>query len=87
MYIHTLMHPKDGQMNMLFPAAQYYLMITIQLTTVSINEIHYAMLYKQQELCENYICDWACENRAYLHIKFGLFFELQPTITCKMLQL
>ena len=27
------------------------------------------------------ICDWACENRAYLHTKFGLTFELQLTIS------
>ena len=27
------------------------------------------------------ICDQACENRAYLHTKFGLIFELQLTIS------
>ena len=27
------------------------------------------------------ICDWACENRAYLHTKFGLIFEIQLTIS------
>ena len=27
------------------------------------------------------ICDWACENRAYLHIKFSFIFELQLLIS------
>ena len=29
----------------------------------------------------DYICDQACENRAYLHTKFGLIFEFQLTIS------
>ena len=33
------------------------------------------------------ICDQACKNRAYLHIKFGLFFDLQLAITFTMLKL
>ena len=28
-----------------------------------------------------YICDQACENRAYQHTKFGLTFELQLTMS------
>ena len=32
-------------------------------------------------------CDWACENRAYLHTNFGLIFELQFTITFKLLKI
>ena len=27
------------------------------------------------------ICDWACEDRAYPHIKIGVFFELHLAIT------
>ena len=26
-------------------------------------------------------CDWACENRAYLHTKFSLIFKFQLTIS------
>ena len=33
------------------------------------------------------ICDWACKNRAYLHIKIGMFFELQLAITFKIIRL
>ena len=32
---------------------------------------------------KNRICDWACENRAYLHTNFGLIFEFWFTITFK----
>ena len=28
-----------------------------------------------------YICDWACENRAYLHTNFASFFKLQTDVT------
>ena len=31
-----------------------------------------------------HICDWACKNRAYLHMKFDLIFELQLTISFKV---
>ena len=30
------------------------------------------------------ICDQACENRAYLHMKFDLIFQLQLTISFKV---
>ena len=33
------------------------------------------------------ICDWACENRAYLHTNFGLIFEFQSAISFKVLKL
>ena len=33
------------------------------------------------------ICDQACENRAYLHLKFGLFFKIQLNITFTQLKL
>ena len=29
----------------------------------------------------NIICDRACENRAYLHAKFGLIIEIQLTVS------
>ena len=31
------------------------------------------------------MCDWACENRAYPHIKIGMFFELQLAITFELI--
>ena len=40
--------------------------------SVSIAEITYFGNEQQIKL----ICDWACKNRAYPHIKIGMFFEL-----------
>ena len=28
-----------------------------------------------------HICDWACENRAYLHTNFASFFKLHTDVT------
>ena len=33
-------------------------------------------MYKYTQISMGEYCDQACENKAYLHIKFGLFFEL-----------
>ena len=45
------------------------------------------MILNIQIIISKEICDWACENRAYLHIKIDMFFELQLAITSKLIQL
>ena len=41
----------------------------------------YQCVYLINLLLSVHICDWACKNRAYLHTKFGLIFELQLAIS------
>ena len=44
------------------------------------------MVYKYSKLYFNIKCYLACNNRAYLHTKFGLIFELLISITFKALK-
>ena len=53
----------------------FYALISVHI--VHVCYVHYSYF----EAYHIIICDWACENRAYLHTKFGFIFELQLTIS------
>ena len=49
--------------------------------------LHYICSINMLSYCTICICDWACENRAYLHTKSYLIFELQLTISFEVQKL